>query len=82
MEYKLVTSQAGQLDKRLNEEAEGGFSVYQFVKDGNHFYALLQRSEEVSEVSQEADELWDGINKVDKRLRTLEKKAEKIPAEE
>lgn len=86
VEYKHVTTQAGQFAETCNKNAADDFVVNSVVKDGNHFYILFEKwtyeSDKDAPVT-DSDRLWDNYTDVVDRLEVLEDVVALVqPAEE
>jgi len=92
LEYRFVTTQAGQFATKVGELAADGFSVNNFVKDGNHFYVLLEKwtypEDEDTSYETEAEELWSTVLELKRQFKVLTEllvpgvEEEEAPAEE
>jgi len=74
LEYRFRSGQQGQIGDLINEDAAEGFEVSEMLKDGNHFYVLLEKrtySAELEEIA-ESEELWLELDGTLKRLSVLE----------
>jgi len=75
IEYRFVTTQAGQFASRVGELSKEGFTVNQFVQSGNHFHILLEKwnypEKEDSSIETEAEELWSEVSILKRQLKVL-----------
>ncbi len=73
-EYRLVTSQAGNFDEKINALTDDGWYVESVMNQGNHFYTVLykyNRSEDDEDLS-DAEDLYEEQAKLNSRLDIVE----------